>query len=753
VRSGPVFLDGDKVAGTGQDTVLCGCDATEGIIAATLAGRFIRLFMRTERGVQFHDDPFHPFILVVTDELLQGFDRPVSLKVLSGQGDYRFMVVFKDWSDCISARDYLARRSGKTPTAHDAPYLFLSDPIHQHLLMTGKTFFKGMEFSALRRMALDIETDCRDGFEFSNPNREEDRILSLAVMDSTGYEEVLSATEMSETAMLERLGEIIRTRDPDVVEGHNIFRFDLEYIRVRAARLGVRLRWGRDGSEPKVSPSRFTVAEKTIDYPRCDIYGRSVVDTYFLVLLHDVGAREMESHGLKAAALHFGLAEPGRVYLAGDSIGRTARAEPELLARYNLDDVRETLALSGLLSQPYFLQSRMFPYSYQNCIIRGNATRINSLFLREYLRRGVAVPRPGRGEGGFEGGYADVFIHGVVGPVVHCDVAALYPSLLLSYRLKPSTDTLDLFLPLLAGLREFRLNAKRRAREEADPSLREHFAALQQAFKILINSFYGYLGSPLHNFSDPTTAARVARLGRETIRFMMDWLHGRKARVVELDTDGIYFIPPPGMDSPERQESLVAELSAALPQGIDVEMDGRYRAMFSYKSKNYALLGYDGGITIKGSALKSRGMEKYLREFTAEVIRLLLHGEGGKVEPLYREYLQNIREHRFDISLLAKTETLNESPDSYRRKVSQGKRNPSAVYELAARSSHEYRAGDQISYYITGCGKGVTSWENCRPVAAYDTACPDENSDFYEAKLKQARKKFDPFLDKERSLF
>lgn len=736
-----------------RNTVLFGCDETEGIVAATLAGRFIRLFMRKERGVVFHDDPFHPFILLESGDLLHGFERSVALKPLSGPGEFRCMAIFRDWSDCSAAKNYLAGRSGKTATAHDAPYLFLSDPIHQHLLLTGKTFFKGLEFSALHRMALDIETDCRNGFEFSNPNREEDRIISVAVMDSAGYEEVLSVREMSEKALLERIGEIIRTRDPDVVEGHNIFRFDLEYLRVRAARLGVNLRWGRDGSEPKVSQSRFTVAEKTIDYPRWDIYGRSIVDTYFLVLLHDVGAREMASHGLKAAAVHFGLAAPDRVYLPGDSLGRVWREEPELLARYNLDDVRETLALSGLLAHSYFLQARIFPYSYQNCIIRGNATRINSLFLREHLRRGVAVPRPAGGEGGFEGGYADVFIHGVVGPVVHCDVASLYPSLLLLHRLKPSADVLDLFLPLLATLREFRLTAKKRAQEETEPSCRQHFAALQQAFKILINSFYGYLGSPLHNFSDPAVAARVAHLGRETIRFMMDWLNGRNARVVELDTDGMYFIPPPGIDTPDRQESLVAELSAALPPGIDVEMDGRYRAMFSYKSKNYALLGCDGGITVKGSALKSRGMEKYLREFTSEVIRLLLHGDGEKVEEVYAGYLRRLREHRFDISWITKTETLNESPDSYRRKVTQGKRNPSAAYEIAACSSHDYRAGDQVSYYITGRVKGVKSWENCRPVTSYDPERPDENTCFYEEKLRQIQKRFDPFLDKEATLF
>jgi DNA polymerase, archaea type len=736
-----------------NDQLLFGADPTEGIVAASLAGHFVRLFIRTERGVVFHDDPFHPFILLENADLLQGFGKEFSLRELSGSGEFRFVAVFRDWAGCMAAREFLEKKSGRTPSAPDASYLFLSDPIQQHLITTGKTLFKGLEFRRLRRMALDIETFCREGYEFSNPNREEDRIISIAVMDSTGYEEVLAGGQMAEAAMLERLGEIIRTRDPDVIEGHNIFRFDLEYIRIRAGRLGVHLRWGRDGSEPKVSSSRFTVAERIIDYPRYDIYGRHIVDTYFLVQLHDVSTRELESYGLKAVARHFGLAEAGRVYLDSDSINRVYQEDPETLSRYNLDDVYETLAVSRLLSQSYFLQTRMFPFSYQNCIVRGNATRINSLFLREYLRRGASVPRSCGESSSFEGGYTDVFIHGVVGPVVHCDVASLYPSLLLAYRLKPARDTLDLFLPLLAALRQFRLEAKKHAREEIDEARREYFTALQQAFKVLINSFYGYLGSPLHNFSDPETAARVTRLGRDTIRAMVEWLHARKARAVEIDTDGIYFIPPHGVETREQEEELIRELSASLHEGLDVELDGRYRTMFSYKSKNYALLGYDGSILVKGSALRSRGVERFLREFMTDVIRLLLNGEAAKIESLYRHYLARLREYRFDIGWVSKTETLGESPATYAQKVRQGKKNRSAAYEIALQLSHVFRAGDQITYYISGRGKGVVSYENCRPVSLYDPARPDVNLEFYEEKLRQTKKKFDAFSEPDNPLF
>jgi len=735
-----------------ENRVLFGADPTPGIVAAELAGRFIRLFIRGDRGVTFRDEPFRPFILLTAPELLRDFTAVAGIEPLAGKEGFRSLAFFREWRDCLAARDFLAKRTGQTPSAPDAPYLFLNDPVHQHLLFSGKTLFKGVEFDRLKRLALDIETACAPGFRFSNPERAEDRITSIALITSEGREDVLFGREMDEAAMLGRLTEIIGAEDPDVIEGHNLFRFDLEYIRVRAERHGIRLRWGRDGSEPRVHHSRFTVAERAIDYPRWDIYGRHIIDTYFLLQIYDVTARDLESYGLKGAARHFGLAAPDRVYLEGEEMNRAFADQPEALKKYNLDDARETLALGRLLSHPWFLQTRIFPYSYQNCVVRGSATRINSLFLREYLCRHTAVPLPG-GSGSFAGGYNDVLIAGVVGPVVHCDVASLYPSILLAFGLQPARDSLGLFLPLLAELREFRLAAKKRAREERDPYRRDYWQALQQTFKVLINSFYGYLGTSLHHFADADLAAEVTKRGRDIIAAMLAWLEEHHAKAIEVDTDGIYFIPPPAVTTPAGEEELVRELSRTLPAGIEVELDGRYRAMFSYKMKNYALLGYDGEVTIRGSALRSRGTERYLREFLREMIQLFLAGEGERVEPLYRSYLERIRGHGFDIGWLAKTETLGESPSVYRQKVRQGKRNPAAAFEVALRSGREFRAGDQVSYYITGRGRGVAAHEHCREAAEYDPARPDENVEYYADRLHQLMKKFADFFPPQKTLF
>ena len=564
-------------------------------------------------------------------------------------------------------------------------------------------------------------------------------------MDNRGKEEVIFAAEYGEKEMLEALGARIQGLDPDVLEGHNLFNFDLEYINTRARMHGVKLGWGRDGSEPRIRRSRFSVAERVIDYTRMEIFGRQVVDTLFLLQYYDIVARELESYGLKAAARHFGLAAPDRTYIEPEEIQWYYEHKPEELKQYNLDDVRETLALSELLAYPFFLQTRIFPFSYQNIFVRGNATKINTLFIREYLRQRTSLPKPGEAEV-FAGGYTDVFRHGIVRPVISCDVASLYPSILISNNLKPSADSLDIFLPLLRNLRNFRLKAKKRALAAGDPHQKDYYEALQQTFKILINSFYGYLGTRLHNFADPQLAGEVTRRGREIIGQMVEWLRKEGGEPIEIDTDGIYFVPPPRVRTDEEVEELIERLSDSLPSGIEVEMAGKYQAMFSYKKKNYALMDDKGNVTIKGSGLRSRGMEKYLREFLSSMIRLLLQGKEEEIYSLFKDYLNRLEQHQMGISWLAKTETLTESLDTYREKVAAKKRNPAATYELALASARPYRAGDQVSYYVTGKAKKVRVYENSKLTSDYDPKHPDENVAYYEEKLHSLLKKFQQFL-------
>ncbi len=727
-----------------QNPVLCGADPMVGLVAIELAeSSVIRLFLRGDAGLEQRDMHFSGFILLEDRALIEGFNRRFKLEALGGDNPYRWLLLMDDWQDLLKAKTHLQKSSGEPASSPKAPYLHINDPVQQFLLLTGMTLFKGMLYSDIHRLALDIETACAPGYDFSNPDRPEDRIISIALMDNRGYSEVIFGGDMDEKAMIQALGERIARVDPDVIEGHNIFNFDLDYIIKRARGHGVGLFWGRDGSAPRIRPSRFTVAERVIDYPRVDIFGRHVVDTMFLLQYYDVTARELESYGLKAASRHFGLSREDRVYIEGGDVDKYYRDDPESLKKYNLDDARETLALSELLGYSFFLQGKIFPFSFQNIFVRGNATKINALFLREYLRQRASVPVASGGRA-FEGGYTDIFLEGLIKNVAHCDVASLYPSIMLSYGLKPKADSLGVFLPLLKTLKEFRIEAKEKAAKAHERHERDYYQSLQQTFKVLINSFYGYLGTEIHNFSDPEAASEVTRRGREIIRLMVEWLKKEGATPVEIDTDGIYFIPPAGVSDEKEVAALVERLSLSLPSGIEVQADGIFPAMYSYKKKNYALLDEKETLIVKGSALRSKGMERYLREFLSEMLKMILKEDARGLDGLFRDYTARLEKHLIPIFRLAKRETLRESPRGYLEKVKAKKRNPSALYELAVRSDREYRAGDQISFYVTGEKKNVTVYENCKIASSYDPENPDENVAYYKDKLKALYRRFLP---------
>ena len=63
--------------------------------------------------------------------------------------------------------------------------------------------------------------------------------------------------------------------------------------------------------------------------------------------------------------------------------------DPARLMAYARDDVLETLAISAILSPPYFVQAQALPFDYQTAVLRGNATKIDALLMREYLH----IPR------------------------------------------------------------------------------------------------------------------------------------------------------------------------------------------------------------------------------------------------------------------------------------------------------------------------------------------------------------------------
>jgi DNA polymerase elongation subunit (family B) len=365
----------------------------------------------------------------------------------------------------------------------------------------------------------------------------------------------------------------------------------------------------------------------------------------------------------------------------------------------------------------------------------GSGEKVNSLLVREYLRQDLAIPLQQQSTG-FGGGYTEVRMTGVIAPVVKADVESLYPSIMLTRRIKPESDTLDIFLPLLSGLTQRRLDAKAKARLHPEgASEHAYWDGLQNSFKILINSFYGYVGGPFY-FNDYKAADAVTETGRQIVKQLADEFEATGSRVIEIDTDGVYFKPPEGVGSYEDELAYIERIGGVLPSGIRLAHDGRYRSMLSLKIKNYVLVGQDGKRIFKGSALRSRADEPFGRRFLTQAVDLLLEGRMEELPALYARTLAAIESGELGIDDLARRERVTDKmlSSELKRRAADALKGRSAaigdIVQLYQRADHtlalasEYAGDEDRDHYAQKLYKFALRLREAFPEGEFDRIFP-----------------------------
>ena len=172
--------------------------------------------------------------------------------------------------------------------------------------------------------------------------------------------------------------------------------------------------------------------------------------------------------------------------------------------------------------------------------------------------------------------------------------------------------------------------------------------------------------------------------------------------------------------------------------------------MFSYKMKNYVLLDERGKLLIKGSGLRSRGIELFQRLWMEEMFRLLLTGRREEIPALVERWEEDFRAHRVPLKQFMKTETLQESLAGYQDKLQAGARNVAArpTSWRCARRARTSRA-TRSPTTSTGEGKRVKVNEAAKLAAEWSAAAPDENTAYYVAKLQELYEKFRPLIEQD----
>ncbi|MGV3621392.1 MAG: DNA polymerase II [Archangium sp.] len=417
---------------------------------------------------------------------------------------------------------------------------------------------------SLRTLSLDIETDGWDG-----------PVLSVAFVGDafehvlmTGSGEVPGVTFFTdERSMLEAAFRIIREHDPDAILGWNVVDFDLRVLGERATKLGLSFTIGRAGEVARVLEGDSSQSVSIARVP-----GRVVLDG--VATLRNA-SWAFERYTLEHVAQT--LLGRGKKREAGVNplveIRRMHREDQRALAAYNLEDAR--------LVRDIFAKGKLIEFLLERTRLTGllldrqggSVAAFDYLYLPKLHRRGYVAPDVGTLDPmPSPGGHVLEGVPGLMRNVASFDFRSLYPSIVRTFQVDPlalwvpGVDPVDGFegarfartggiLPeIITGLHHERTRARDTGNE-----------TLSTAIKILMNSFYGVLGTPGSRFFDPRLATSITKRGHEIIERSKQFFEARGHQVVYGDTDSLFVRLPESLDeAAARSESkkLASEINA-----------------------------------------------------------------------------------------------------------------------------------------------------------------------------------------------
>lgn len=345
-----------------------------------------------------------------------------------------------------------------------------------------------------------------------------------------------------EASLLRVLCQRITAFDPDLVLGWNVKQFDCAILARRAARHNVALEMGRGGTLMQVR--QWDSGQCSVDLPgRCIIDG---IDALKTMTYH------FDSFSLNAVAEEL-LGEQKLVHDQDQlsAIKALYANDPAQLAAYNHHDC---VLVNAIAAHTRFIDF---------LVLRGTLTGLDmsrpggsvAAFINVYLprlhrRRYISGIRPVDGGLASPGGYVMSSHPGLYDYVLVLDFKSLYPSIIRTFKIDP--------MGLAEGLKDpdhsiegfkgacfsrdqhFLPDIIANLWAQRDEAKRQQDAPRSQAIKILMNSFYGVLGSGGCPFYDPRLASSITLRGHQIMQTTAQWIEARGHKVIYGDTDSTF---------------------------------------------------------------------------------------------------------------------------------------------------------------------------------------------------------------------
>jgi len=401
--------------------------------------------------------------------------------------------------------------------------------------------------SALRVVSLDIETaiDRVELFSIGVYAEAGGRIERRVFMARAGENDALTQFCGDQVAAYRAFVAWLDTFDPDVIIGWNVVNFDLNFLSRWCEIHNLVLGLGRDAS-----PALWLGRADDTDRRQIQLHGRVVLDG--IDWLKQAGY-SFERYGLESVAQN--LLGEGKLLTSndrGEEIERLFHADPLQLAEYNNRDCELVWKIFAQTALIDFAVARSQLTGLALGRIGGSVAAFDFRYLPLLHRAGFVAPDQQHGDLSVvsPGGYVMESQPGLYDSVVVLDFKSLYPSIIRSFLIDP----LALVLGSQEGVETVEgFEGARFARDAAllpdliaelwqarDAAKRDNNRALDLAVKILMNSFYGVLGSPGCRFFDPRLASSITRRGHQIIQQSRSFIEARGYPVIYGDTDSLF---------------------------------------------------------------------------------------------------------------------------------------------------------------------------------------------------------------------
>lgn len=427
-------------------------------------------------------------------------------------------------------------------------------------------------------ISFDIETSYNSNQLFSIALYS-NQVNAVLMVSDTAVENV--HTYPNERSLIKAFFSWIEHYDPDILIGWNCINFDLRFLEKCCERLNLRFELGRDREivEWRTHPENDNHHFVTVP-------GRAVIDGIDMLKM---ATYHFESFALESVARE--LLGKGKLIHdpddRGEEITRLFEEDKPALARYNLEDcalVWEIFETNDLIN---FSIERANMTGIPIDKIGGSVAAFENQYLPRLHRQGYVAPNiPENPIGvGSPGGYVMSSQPGFYEHVLVLDFKSLYPSIIRSFHIEPYALTEgDRLIPdrddpdydiekfskgfnraffkkeqsILPGLIE-QLWSSRDEAKKADNQ------ALSQAIKIIMNSFYGVMGTPGCRFFDRRLPSSVTLRGHEIMNKTRELIEARGYQVIYGDTDSIFVWLNQDLSS-DQADDIGKDLSSYITQ-------------------------------------------------------------------------------------------------------------------------------------------------------------------------------------------